>query len=57
MVRLVVPNASRVSPSTSLVRREQLVTGGSLVFGDIEGQHRNPEHVSRQFIRDVERFG
>jgi integrase len=35
----------------------QLVTPGSLVFGDIEGQHRNPEHVSRQFTRDVERFG
>ena len=35
----------------------QLVTSGSLVFGDIEGQHRNPEHVSRQFGRDVERCG
>jgi integrase len=35
----------------------QLVTADSLVFGDIEGQHRNPEHVSRQFTRDVERFG
>jgi integrase len=35
----------------------QLVTPGSLVFGDLEGQHRNPEHVSRQFTRDVERFG
>jgi integrase len=35
----------------------QLVTPGSLVFGDIEGQHRNPEHVSRQFVRDVERCG
>ena len=35
----------------------QLITPGSLVFGDIEGQHRNPEHVSRQFARDVERCG
>ena len=35
----------------------QLVTPGSLVFGDIEGAHRNPEHVSRQFGRDVERCG
>ena len=35
----------------------QLVTPGSLVFGDIEGAHRNPEHVSRQFGRDVGRFG
>jgi integrase len=34
-----------------------LITPGSLVFGDIEGQHRNPEHVSRQFARDLERFG
>jgi integrase len=35
----------------------QLVQPGALVFGDIEGQHRNPEHVSRQFTRDVERCG
>lgn len=35
----------------------QLVTPGSLVFGDVEGAHRNPEHVSRQFVRDVERCG
>ena len=35
----------------------QLVTPGSLVFGNIEGQHRNPEHTSRQFARDVERCG
>ena len=33
----------------------QLVHGDALVFGDIEGQHRNPEHASRQFVRDVER--
>ena len=25
------------------------------MFGDLEGAHRNPEHVSRQFARDVER--
>jgi integrase len=35
----------------------QLVAPGSLVFGDLEGQHRNPEHTSRQFTRDVERCG
>ena len=35
----------------------QLVTPDSLLFGDIEGAHRNPEHVSRQFTRDVGRFG
>jgi integrase len=29
----------------------------ALVFGDHEAQHRNPEHVSRQFARDVERCG
>jgi integrase len=28
-----------------------------LMFGDHEGRHRNPEHVSRQFARDVERCG
>ena len=33
----------------------QLVTPGSLVFGDIEGAHRNAEHVSRQFARDIGR--
>jgi integrase len=33
----------------------QLVRDGALVFGDIEGDHRNPEHVSRQFARDVAR--
>jgi integrase len=33
----------------------QLITPDSLVFGDLEGAHRNPEHVSRQFVRDVER--
>jgi integrase len=27
----------------------------ALVFGDHEGRHRNPEHVSRQFARDVGR--
>jgi integrase len=27
----------------------------SLAFGTIEGAHRNPEHVSRQFARDVTR--
>lgn len=33
----------------------QLVLDDALVFGDIEGAHRNPEHVSRQFARDVAR--
>jgi integrase len=27
----------------------------SLIFGDLEGQHRNGEHVSRHFARDVAR--
>jgi prevent-host-death family protein len=35
----------------------QLVAPGSLVFGDLEGAHRDPEHVSRQFTRDAERCG
>jgi integrase len=25
------------------------------MFGDIEGRHRNPEHVSRKFVREVAR--
>ena len=33
----------------------QLARDDALVFGDIEGRHRNPEHVSRQFKRDVAR--
>jgi integrase len=33
----------------------QLARDDALVFGDIEGQHRNPEHVSRQFARDIAR--
>lgn len=33
----------------------QLARDDALVFGDIEGKHRNGEHVSRQFTRDVER--
>jgi integrase len=33
----------------------QLARDDSLVFGDLEGQHRNGEHVSRQFARDVAR--
>jgi integrase len=33
----------------------QLARPDALVFGDIEGGHRNPEHTSRQFIRDIER--
>jgi len=31
----------------------QLARDDALVFGDIEGRHRNGEHVSRQFARDV----
>ena len=33
----------------------QLVLDDALVFGDVEGGHRNPEHVSRQFARDIAR--
>jgi integrase len=33
----------------------QLARDDALVFGDIEGDHRNPEHVSRQFARDAAR--
>jgi integrase len=33
----------------------QLARDDALVFGDIEGQHRNPEHISRQFARDITR--
>jgi integrase len=33
----------------------QLARDDALVFGDVEGQHRNPEHVSRQFARDIAR--
>ncbi len=33
----------------------QLARDDALVFGDLEGVHRNTEHVSRQFHRDVER--
>jgi integrase len=32
-----------------------LVLDGALVFGDIQGDLRNPEHVSRQFVRDITR--
>jgi integrase len=33
----------------------QLARDDALVFGDIEGNHRNPEHTSRQFVADVAR--
>jgi len=33
----------------------QLARDDALVFGDIEGSYRNPEHTSRQFVRDVAR--
>ena len=33
----------------------QLARDDALVFGDLEGRHRNPEHVSRQFARDIAR--
>jgi integrase len=33
----------------------QLARDDALVYGDPEGRHRNPEHVSRQFVRDVAR--
>jgi integrase len=31
----------------------QLARDDALVFGDIQGDHRNPEHTSRQFARDI----
>lgn len=34
----------------------QLARDDALIWGDIEGRHRNPEHVSRQFACDVERW-
>ena len=34
----------------------QLARDDALVFGSIEGEHRNGEHVSRQFKRDEARF-
>jgi integrase len=33
----------------------QLARDDALIFGDLEGRHRNGEHVSRQFVRDVTR--
>lgn len=33
----------------------QLARDDALVFGDIEGGYRNPEHTSRQFVADVAR--
>lgn len=33
----------------------QLARDDALVFGDVESGYRNPEHVSRQFTRDVAR--
>jgi integrase len=32
-----------------------LARNDGLIFGDIEGTHRNPEHVSRQLVTDVAR--
>jgi integrase len=33
----------------------QLARDDALVFGNIEGEHRKPEHVSRQFVSDLAR--
>jgi integrase len=33
----------------------QLARDDALVFGDLEGAYRNPEHVSRQLARDIAR--
>jgi integrase len=33
----------------------QLARDDALVFGDLEGRHRNLEHTRRQFVRDTER--
>jgi hypothetical protein len=57
------PRAVDQDPPTATLLREhrrergalalQLARDDALVFGDIEGTHRNPEHVSRQFARDI----
>ncbi len=59
------PRLVDLDPGTAAVLRARkrergalalrLARDDALVFGDIEGGHRNPEHVSRQFTRDVER--
>jgi integrase len=59
------PRVIDLDPATAAVlrahRRErgamalQLARDDSLVFGDIEGGHRNPEHTSRQFVAEVAR--
>jgi integrase len=33
----------------------QLARADARIFGDIEGRPHNPEHVSRQFARDIAR--
>jgi integrase len=35
----------------------QLARDDALIFGDLEGRLRNPEHVSRQFTPDIARCG
>jgi integrase len=59
------PRVIDLDPATAAVLRAhkrergamalQLARDDALVFGDPEGQHRNPEHVSRQFARDIAR--
>jgi integrase len=61
------PRVIDIDPATAEVLRDwkrergslslTLARPAALVFGDLEDDHRNGEHVSRQFNRDVERFG
>jgi integrase len=61
------PRVIDIDPATAEVIRDwkrergslslTLARPAALVFGDLEDDHRNGEHVSRQFNRDVERFG
>ncbi len=59
------PRVVDLDPPTAAVLRSwkkyrgslalQLARDDALIFGDLEGAHRNGEHVSRQFARDVAR--
>jgi len=59
------PRVIGIDPGTAWVLRSwksgrgslalRLVKPGALVFGDLEDDHRNREHVWRQFVRDLKR--
>jgi len=49
------PNGEKWYTKKAAQEALQLARDSALVFGGIEGRHRNPEHVSRQFARDVAR--